>query len=624
MIFRQVGKWTFLIFASLFLYALILEAQIHFWGSVLAPHEHAFLGRTGYYADPLQFMWFLNWWNDALSHHINPLYSDFLWYPTKVSTLWVTSIPFLSIMTAPLQKAYGIVFTYNLLTILSPILAATSALILCYFLTGSWLPSFIGGFFFGFSSYEFDCLLGGDFNLSFVPILPLVVLVTIISPGAKLRKELLLSSLLGVLLVAEFLVSTEILAILVFFSTLSMVFFYFTYHNKQLLIHLSKRIGAGLLVASLILAPLIPSLLHGKVYGGGKAMNTFDVGNDLLSFVTPPPSQLISYRVPLPWYDNASGGGYLGIPVVLIILIYARSQWKFPQGKFLISLMGLTLLLSLGATFHLFGLCLSPLPWTLAEHLPLIGYALAMRFTLYFWLVFAVVVSLWLLEEPIKSREYLKKIGLLLLAILFLWPKPWHQNRIVNHPIFATGEVCTILPPGKTLLYFPWEGGKIDYQQLAAHLCFKAAEGYYGAVPHPFNKWPLNYLFVRHKFKEMSPTIFHQYLANFNVGLVVISKTLGNRTDLEVLLEKSGFERSSDPPKDPTVEIYSPGKNFVYVKLTKKELEKIYTYREKSLREAVIASNREKLKQVVYKLGFSSDKKFQDIYSWLLTHHILK
>ena len=286
--------------------------------------------------------------------------------------------------------------------------------------------------------------------------------------------------------------------------------------------------------------------------------------------------------------------------------------------------MGLTLLLSLGATFHLFGLCLSPLPWTLAEHLPLIGYALAMRFTLYFWLVFAVVVSLWLLKEPIKSREYLKKIGLLLLAILFLWPKPWHQNRIVNHPIFATGEVCTILPPGKTLLYFPWEGGKIDYQQLAAHLCFKAAEGYYGAVPHPFNKWPLNHLLARHRFKAMSPNIFHQYLANFNVGLVVISKTLGNRTDLEVLLEKSGFERSSDPPKDPTVEIYSPGKNFVYVKLTKKELEKIYTYREKSLREAVIASNREKLKQVVYKLGFSSDKKFQDIYSWLLTHHILK
>ena len=624
MIFRQVGKWTFLILASFFLYALILEAQIHFWGSVLVPHEHAFLGRTGYYADPLQFMWFLNWWNDALSHHINPLYSDFLWYPTKVSTLWVTSVPFLSIMTAPLQKAYGIVFTYNLLTILSPILAATSALILCYFLTGKWFPSFVGGFFFGFSPYEFNYLSGGDFNLSFVPILPLVVLVTIISPGAKLRKELLLSALLGVLLVAEFLVSTEILAILVFFSTLSMVIFYFTYHNKQLLIHLSKRIGAGLLVASLMLAPLIPSLLHGTVFGGGKAMNTFDNGNDLLSFVTPPPSQLISYRVPLPWYDNDSGLGYLGIPVVLIILIYSRSQWKFPQGKFLISLMGLTLLLSLGATFHLFGLCLSPLPWTLAEHFPLIGYALAMRFTLYFWLVFAVVVSLWLLKEPIKSREYLKKIGLLLLAILFLWPKPWHQNRIVNHPIFATGEVCTILPPGKTLLYFPWEGGKIDYQQLAAHLCFKAAEGYYGAVPHPFNKWPLNYLFVRHKFKEMSPTIFHQYLANFNVGLVVISKTLGNRTDLEVLLKKSGFERSSDPPKDPTVEIYSPGKNFVYVKLTKKELEKIYTYREKSLREAVIASNREKLKQVVYKLGFSSDKKFQDIYSWLLTHHILK
>lgn len=624
MILRRAGKWAFLILASFFLYALILEAQIHFWGRVLVPHEHVFLGKTGYYEDPFQFMWFLNWWSYALSHHLNPLYSDFLWHPTKVSTLWVTSVPFLSIVTAPLQKAYGVVFTYNLLTILSPILAAITAFILCYSLTGKWCPSFMGGFFFGFSPYEFDHLIGGDFNLSFIPILPLVVLLSILSPIAKIRKELLLSVLLGVLLAAEFLVSTEIFAVLILFSSISIVLFYFTYRNASYLRFLLKRIGAGLLVASILLAPLIPSLLHGSVFGGGKDMNTFDAGNDLLSFVIPPPVQLISYRIPLRWHDNDSGLGYLGIPVILIVLIYARSQWKFPQGRFLASLMGVFLVLSLGATFHLFGLCLSPLPWTLAEHLPLIGYALAMRFTLYFWLVFAVVVSFWLARSSIRSQEYLKKLGLILLAALFLWPKPFVENQIVNHPIFTTGEVCKILPTGKRLLYFPWEDGRVDYQQLSAHMCFKAAEGYYGAVPYPFNKWPLNYLFVRHNFKEMSPTIFHQYLANFDVGLVVIAKTLGNKEDLEVLLEKSGFERSPDPPEDPTVEIYHPGKNFIYAKLTKKELEKIYTYREISLREAVIASNREKLKQVVYKLGFSSDKKFQDIYSWLLDHRILK
>ena len=246
------------------------------------------------------------------------------------------------------------------------------------------------------------------------------------------------------------------------------------------------------------------------------------------------------------------------------------------------------------------------------------------RFTLYFWLVFSIVVAFWISKLDVGPKELITKLGLIVLAILFLWPKPLSANRIPRHLIFTQGSICKILPTNRTLLYFPWEGGEIDYQQIAAHMCFKAAEGYYGGVPAPFNRWPLNYLFIRHKFKEMSPDIFHRYLANFDVGLVVISKTLKNRPDLEVLLDNSGFQRSPDSPEDPTVELYGPKKDFVYRKLTRLEQEEIFTYREKSLRNAVIASNREKIKQVVTKVGFSSDQSFQEIYSWLLNHHILK
>ncbi len=621
---RSAGKWIALILASFLLYGVILEVQVHFWGRVLNPHEHVFLGRAGYYADPFAFMWFLNWWSYALSHHINPLYSDFLWHPTTLSTLWVTSTPFLSVLTGPLQKIYGLVFTYNLLTILSPILASTTAFMLCFYLTKRGLPSFIGGFFFGFSPYEISHLLGGDLNLSFIAILPLLVLLAIVDLGAKRSKEIFFVLLLGVFLAAEFLVSTETFAILVLFSFIALALFHFTYRNTPLLILLVKRITTGLCLALLLLSPLIPSLFHGSVFAGGKDLNTFDSGNDLLSLIIPSPLHLVSYDIPLSWYKNETGLGYLSLPVLIILLIYARSQWKFQQGRFLTTLMGLFLLLSFGATFHLFGLCLSPLPWTFAEHLPLIAYALPFRFTLYFWLVFAVTASFWIAKLDMGTQDSVRKLVLIVLAILFLWPKPLSENRIPDHLIFTKGSICKILPANRTLLYFPWEDGQIDYQQVAAHMCFKAAEGYYGGVPTPFNKWPLNYLFVHHRFKEMDSEIFQRYLANFDVGLVVVSKNLKNRPDLEGLLDRSGFQRSPDPSDDTTVELYGPKKDFVYRKLTRLEQEEIFTYRERSLRKAVIASNREKLKQVVTRIGFSSDQSFQEIYSWLLDHQILK
>ena len=625
MTLRNTAKWTGLILLAFLLYGVILELQVHFWGRVLIPHEKVFLAGKGYYWDPLQFMWFLNWWSYALSHHLNPLYSDFLWHPTKVSLLWITSVPLLSVLTTPLQKANGIVFTYNFLTVLAPIFSATTAFMLGFYLTKKWFPAFVGGFFFGFSPYEMISLLGGDLNLSFIFLLPLLLLVAIVVPNAKKIQGILLSFLLAILLVAEFLVSTEVFAILVFFSAISLFLFYFIYRDSKRLLQLLKRVSIGLIVATILLLPILPSLFHGSVYGGGKSMNTYDNGNDLLSLIVPSQIQSFSRRIPLLWYEHMDGLGYIGIPVIIIFLLYAKSQWRVREGKLLISLMGLFLLLSLGATLHIFGLCLSPLPWTLAEHLPLIGYAWPERFILYFWLAFSLAVVFWLSKTDLGSRESIKKLALVALAILFLWPKPWDKNRISDHPIFAKGSICKILPKNRTLLYFPWGlHGTIDFQQMAAHMCFKAAEGYYGAVPMPFNKWPLNYLFVRDKFKEMAPDIFRQYMANFDVGIVVVSKTLKNRADLEDLLVHSGFKRYQDPADDPTIETYGPGKDFVYKKLTNDELEAIYSYRSTSLRQAVVASNREKLREIVLKLGFSSDKKFQNIYTWLLAHHILK
>ncbi len=540
--------------------------------------------------------------------------------------LWVTSTPLLSFLTWSIQKADGILFTYNLLTVLSPILAATTAFILSFFLTRKWLPAFLGGFFFGFSPYEFENLLVGDVNLSFVFLLPLLVLFALIAPHARRTSNIFLAFLLGVLLSAEFLISTEVFAIFILFSFFSMIVFYTTYKEGKLLVPVFKRAVAGLLVSALILSPLIPSLIHGSVYGGGKVMNTYDAGNDLLSLVIPSSDQLLSFiGDPRSSFTKQLGIGYLGIPAILITLVYASRGWKDRQVQFLTYLMASFVIFSLGATLHLFGLCLSPMPWTIAKHLPLIDYAIPFRFILYFWLVFSVVVAYWLANLSLRSFHDVKRLGLVLLAILLLWPKPLPQNKIIDRPIFSQKIACDLLAPGKTLLSFPWGiAGTIDYDQIVAQMCFKAPEGYYGAVPVPFNKWPLNYLLVQDHYKEVSPIIFHQYLSNFDVGLIVVSKTTKNKNDLEALLTSAGFEKKPDIREDPSVEIFMPPQNFIYKKLSPSEMTSIANYRKTTLRQSVIADNRKKLRKVVEKLGFSSDQRFQSIYTWLLSHHILK
>lgn len=70
-----------------------------------------------------------------------------------------------------ITAAAGPVAAYNLL---APTLAAFTAFLLCRRITGKWLPSLVGGYLFGFSSYEIGQLFGHP-NLTLVFLLPVMV-----------------------------------------------------------------------------------------------------------------------------------------------------------------------------------------------------------------------------------------------------------------------------------------------------------------------------------------------------------------------------------------------------------------------------------------------------------------
>src|SRR6516165_6150806 len=111
----------------------------------------SFLGKSG---DPLSYIWFLNWWPFAIAHHLNPFLSNYVWYPKGYNFTWATAVPSAALLGAPLTLLGGPVLTYNFWLIMAPALSAWSAFLLTRYLTRDWAAALVGGYLFGFSTYE--------------------------------------------------------------------------------------------------------------------------------------------------------------------------------------------------------------------------------------------------------------------------------------------------------------------------------------------------------------------------------------------------------------------------------------------------------------------------------------
>jgi L-lactate permease len=119
---------------------------------------------------------------------------------------------------------FGNVVTFNLVSLVSPVLSAWFAYRLCRYVTGAWLPSLVGGYVFGFSSYELGQMLG---HLHLIPIflVPAAVHLVLLrmDEAVSVRRFVVL---LALIFAVQVLISTEVLfASLVFgFAALLIAF----------------------------------------------------------------------------------------------------------------------------------------------------------------------------------------------------------------------------------------------------------------------------------------------------------------------------------------------------------------------------------------------------------------
>ena len=95
--------------------------------------------------DPNFYVWALHWWPYALGHGLNPLHSAQIGAPAGYSLAWVTTVPPLALLLAPVTLTAGPVAAFSLLVVAGAPVSGWGAFVLCRRLTGRFWASLAGG-----------------------------------------------------------------------------------------------------------------------------------------------------------------------------------------------------------------------------------------------------------------------------------------------------------------------------------------------------------------------------------------------------------------------------------------------------------------------------------------------
>ncbi len=478
----------------LFIYAII---ALSFFGTVGSWTQSYF----GQGEDPVQFVWFLHWWPFAFAHGLNPFLSSYVWFPHGFDLAWVTSVPFASLLSLPITLLSGPILSFNLLSVMAPALSAWTAFLLARHLTRDWSASLVGGYLFGFSSYEFGQMLGHH-NLDLTFLVPLAVLLCVRRVRGEMARWRFVAALAVVLLV-ELGLSSEILATLCVLGavTWAIVLACAPAVDRPNLLHLAIDIVLAAVVVALLAAPFLFYLVKGAgdVPPANNSVTAF-FSADPLNYIIPTGVTRFGRTVFAPLVSRFTGnvseqGAYLGLPLIFLVALYFRDHITRPYVRALLIAMCVLAVLSLGPWLHIDGVRTHiPLPWLLAKRLPLIRSAMPTRFTMYVALCSAVVVALYL-AAPDAGRWRPWRFVLAGLAGLCLLPnaRAYGWARWPEQPFFTPDNVRQTLEKKPNVLILPFgSSGPGMGWQLDAGMHFTQSGGYVGF--NPYGEWGWNIL----------------------------------------------------------------------------------------------------------------------------------
>jgi hypothetical protein len=463
-------------------------------------------------------------------------------------------MPSLALIAWPITTRWGPIFSFNVLTISGPVLAAFAAFILCSELIHKYLPSLIGGWLFGFSTYEIGQLMG-HLPLDFTACIPVLVWLAALRYKGKISGPMFVATS-TVALVFQFGTSVEIFATTTLFGFIAVTLSYLLRaadrtRLTRVAIGLAWSYGLCLVVVSPYLYymakewPSVPaSLQPANVYVA-----------DVLNYLVPTRITAVGG----PWAASISktftgndpeNGAYLGLPLLMIIEAFAVTSWRCGWAQVLLLMFVVLVLCSFGPYMHFKGRSLWPMPWWLGEKLPLLRQALPNRFALFISLITGIMAALWL--ASMNDQQYMIGYMLAVLAVLTLVPNIrgerayWFTDlRDLHIPaFFSADDYKQVLKPGENVVVIPY--GHLGYSMLwqaRSDMYFRMAGGYVTAyTPATFARWPVVQMFYAGKPGSGFKDDLTAFCAANAVRAVILAD--GAEKEWDVALAKMGWERS--------------------------------------------------------------------------------
>ena len=350
--------------------------------------------------DSSLFTWFIEWPAHALAHGLDPLHSTAMGYPGGVNLLSNTSELAVGVVLAPVTWLFGPVASLNVAVTLAPVLSALAM----FFLLRRWIAwapaAFVGGLLYGFSPFVLGAL-SGSYLMVGVAVVPPLVVAGLDELMVRQRRSAVVTGVgLGLVLVVQFFIGTEALAILVMTTALGVlvVVAYAALRLPEVLRSKAHHAGVGLASAGVTSVVLLaypawyafagPSHLSEPIWPGTTLRYSGAVFADFFDPAPAATGQTALNRIVGGYQGPALSHQYFGWGTVAVLVV-GLVLWRRDLRLWLFGALSVvTGVLALGQEHGTW------LPWQALSTLPLFENIIPSRYLVETYLTVAIMVAI--------------------------------------------------------------------------------------------------------------------------------------------------------------------------------------------------------------------------------------
>lgn len=488
------------------------------------------------------YIWSLRWLPYAISHGLNPLYSNQIMAPGGISLAWSTPAPAVVIVMWPVTAAFGPVLSYNLTLLLVPPATGWAAFIAVRRLTGRFWASLLGGAVYGFCPFMVMHNARGDLNLTVNMLFPLIVyLVLLWRDGTLGRTGFVIW--MTVALAVQFYTFTEFFADMTVLLTAALVIGYAVagYAGRRAIAQLAALTAMAYAGALVLASPYLVYAL--QRYPGELTRQQPAYSLRIARLVLPSSGRLFGLR-PLVAYSNGLGpysiDDYVGLPLLAILLLLAVFTWKSRVTRLLVSMFLVVVALAVGPTLIITDRPVFTLPWGGLWSLPIARSAEPLRFIIFGFLILAVALALWLAAPPASRLAQAARwvVGVLALTAT-LADLPMFNPAVIPPPgsqvpagaaMRPVGALPAFIADGLYRQYLkPGEIVVVVSQRGNAGMLFQADSGFYFRIAGGYVNMSLSQQDPQSVTALAHPTrgavrLFQDYVHKAGVGAILIEQ----------------------------------------------------------------------------------------------------